>query len=317
MGLASCDVFDRKARFHFLILIFAWLLAAETQAGQQGQFNDWMANCDSAGACEVFATVNAVRLSLVRPGIGEPLALLLTAPGIAPDSDLTLAVDRHPKISLNTVDDLAQESGKAALSILSQEAKYQLMRQMRDGANLTVAHRNQYQQKVAARIGLRGLNQALEFIDESQGKTRVISQQQALPATAPAQELEQQPKPAGASRRHWASELAGLMPAIMGCLEWVPGTDQLIDKAWASGGSVTVRSRHRVSGARVACVLPADGSSIEMIDALKSGAEYLPGEGDPVFTPKGHNRPFGECLDHEEVSAPDGTPLGWLSFLSC
>jgi len=314
-----------RSRFCFLMVCFFWLPVTGTQASQQAQFAGWIASCDSAGACEVFVSVNAIELNFTRPGIGEPLALLLTAPGIAAGSDLILAVDRHPKLSLDASDDLVWTNDNAVLSIVSQEAKYQLLAQMRAGAKLTVAYHNQYQQKVVANIGLRGLNEALEFIDAIQGKTRVISRQQAslptpqaVPPPAPiAQVLEPQVAPIVASRRHWANELASLMPAIKGCLEWVPGTDQLIDKAWANGGSVIVRSRHRVSGARVACVLPADGSSIEMIDSLDMDANYLPGEGDPVFTPEGHNRPVGECLEHEAVFAADGTPLGWLSFLSC
>ena len=315
-------------RIRFLIMGLAWLVTAVTQAGQQARFADWRADCDAVGACAVAAKANGVQVRFTRPGPGEPMALLITAPGIITDGDLTLEVDRHPRLALDATDDLLRETGTAAISIVSQEAKYQLLAQLRVGARLTVVYHNEHQQKVEAQIILRGLNQALEFIDEFQAQTRIASDLSTspspphstpVPVTVPTPVPESEPlaQPKIAPRKHWASELAGLMPAIEGCLEWVPGADQLIDKAWVNGGNVTVRSRHRLSGARVACVLPVDGSGLDQIDSIPADAAYLPGEGGPIFTPGTHNRAEDECLDHEVVTGTNGKPLGWLSFRRC
>jgi hypothetical protein len=305
-----------------LILLLSAGLCLSAIAEQGMQIANWRVGCDESGSCQLDSGAQGMEVQFERVAAGTPLLMALTVEGYAGGGDLTLGVDLHPRLSLNPGMELQNESDGEAFRLVGQEAKYQLIKQMRVGTRLVISYRDDAGRRVDSALELRGFNEALAYLETLQGQTQIVArpEEPVVEAVedlleAPVQDLPQAAaKPAS---DHWASQLTSLMPAIMGCLEWMPGDDQVIDKAWVTGQRVTVRSRHRISGERVACVLPVDGSSIEMIDSLDIEAEYLPGEGDPVFTPSGHHRPEGECLEHEAVEDADGVVLGWLSFLSC
>ena len=134
---------------------------------------------------------------------------------------------------------------------------------------------------------------------------------------------EPPPSPRSASRAvaeprpDWSTELPELLPAIDACLRSAEQPAVGVTKAWPIAENLTGVRMLGAGGDRVDCVAEAEGGDVLLTERVWTVSQ-LPGEREPLFTPKTQTPPVSSaCLSVAEARSAGGDDVGWLSYDVC
>ncbi len=118
-------------------------------------------------------------------------------------------------------------------------------------------------------------------------------------------------------RPDWSTELPGLLPAIEACLGAVEQPPVGVTKAWPIAENLAGVRLLAPGGERVDCVAEAEGGDILLTERVWTVSQ-LPGEREPLYTPRSQVQPTGSaCLAVAVARDAGGDDVGWLSYDVC
>jgi hypothetical protein len=118
-------------------------------------------------------------------------------------------------------------------------------------------------------------------------------------------------------RPDWATELPELLPAIRACLDASGQPPVGVTKAWPIAGSLAGVRMLSPSGERLDCVAETAGGDVLLTEKVWTISQ-LPGEREPLFTPRSQAEPSSSpCLSVSVARDAGGDDVGWLSYDVC
>lgn len=115
---------------------------------------------------------------------------------------------------------------------------------------------------------------------------------------------------------NWQRLLYYFLPAINACLVATPSPPASVVVVWyPRPARVGVRTLNR-ERRRYDCVAREDGRGVVLFEPVPR-TEYRRAEGVAIYTPAPHQPPLGACMEHRQVTDPEGLVLGWLSLDNC
>jgi invasion protein IalB len=286
-----------------LSLLTGRVPAAQAQAEQGSRsFRDWQVVCSQDASCSAStdalasaagADQHRLRIAPSGAGPGHEVALLVGGRAPAGDTDLMLQID--DEAPFHPAPEGTYAATPAGLFIAEAETVRRLLRQMRAGGRITVGFTDATGEARRASFSLWGISAALDFM---------ASRSRRLP-------------PAATAAGDWSLQVADFLPAMRRCLVETPGGPAAVGKAWPMNrGMVGVRTLG-ADGRRWDCIAERIGEDVAMFDPVPVGAEALPGEAAPLFTPSGQLPPERSCYRHKRARDAGGSFVGWLSYPRC
>ncbi len=118
-------------------------------------------------------------------------------------------------------------------------------------------------------------------------------------------------------RPDWSTQLPGLLPAIEACLDASGQPAVGVTKAWPIPEGLAGVRVLEPGGERLDCVAGTEEGDVLLTEKVWNLSQ-LPGEREPLFTPRSQSAPPGSaCIAVSVARDATGGQVGWLSYDVC
>lgn len=298
------------------ILLFA-SPTPEANAKDVEFFRDWMAVCPDDGTpCRASTFIlsqgsNEARYTLrvaPRGAAGAPqIVFVASRDPVNPAKPIVFQVDRETSYPLQPGSGYTPAPGEG-FQVTNTGVAEKLLPALRKGTKVTVSFTDTAGKRRSTSFSLRGSSKALAFAKRGTSGSRGPAAGAAQTATTTG---------TGATS-DWSRGLADFLPAIEACIDGARVRKPRVLMASKTGaGAVAVRVEAR-DGARWDCLAATDGTPVELMPPpLGPNAGSTAGEGNPIFTAAGFERPGDACWRHEPAKDGAQRQVGWLSYPRC